>query len=188
MTQNNWEKDDIFSMLFTSVGAGNIKKTKEILNTHSQLADLSDPAINEDGILFGMAIKKSAEMLELLINTYVQTKLQGDPYSIEYLAARVKLKSMLEEQIDSSPHDFCELDEKIQEILLPWVPQDIGSETDEEDFSDLNEVFGNGEAHQDDVYASQEHQIPDFTCGWPDALLHHRHLSGDSTNGPAEVH
>ena len=188
MSQTNMTKDDFGSLLRFRISAGNVSRTRDFLSKYQNLADLSDSEINEDGILFGIAMQKSPEMLKLLVDTYVQTKLQGEPSSIEYLAAKVKLKNMLEEQIDSSPYDFCELDEKIQEILLPWVPQDIGSETDEEDFSDLNEVFGNGEAHQDDVYASQEHQIPDFTCGWPDALLHHRHLSGDSTNGPAEVH
>lgn len=179
MSQIDWNKDDVFGMLFTAVGSGNINKTKEILNTHSKLADLSDPEINEDGILFGMAMKKSPEMLKLLVDNYVQTKLKGDPYSIEHIAARVKLRSMLEEQIDSSPYELNELDEELQVILRQWLPEDDDSEVDELDLGDLDDVLEFVPSYSSEP---NRHEIktPEF-CGWPEALSHHsRHFSGDA--------
>jgi hypothetical protein len=179
MSQIDWSKDDVFGMLFTAVGSGNINKTKEILNTHSKLADLSDHEINEDGMLFGIAIKNSSEMLKLLVDIYVQTKLQGNPHSMEYLAAKIKLGNMLEEQIDSSPYEFDELDEEIQEILRPWLPEDVDSEVDERDLGDLDDVLEFVPSYSSE-HNGHEMKTPEF-CGWPEALSHHsRHFSGDA--------
>ena len=120
MTQHNISKDDVHSLLWASVGGGNVTKTKEFLDKYFNLADLSDSEINEDGYLFGRAInKKSPELLKLLIDTYVATKLQGDVYSIEYLGYKLKLATMLEYQIDKSAYEFKELSPEIQAILTP---------------------------------------------------------------------
>lgn len=188
MTQGNLEKSDFTTLLRFRVGSGQVHKTKKFIDDHSEFMDLSDAEINPDGELFCLAMKNSPEMLKLLVDTYVQSKLQGDHSSVEYLTAKVKLKNMLEEQIDSSPYEFDELDEAIQAILRPWMPEDVDSDLDEQDLASFDDVFEEGGNGHQDACTAHEQQIPEF-CGWPEALLYHRHLNGENGNCHSpEVH
>lgn len=141
----------------------------------------------KEGEFFGLAMQRSSKLVKLLIDTYIKIELQKDPSSIEHIAAvRHKLKTILEQQISQSQYEFDELPSEIQEILAPWMPEDVESEVDVEDLAGLEEdIFT--DYNDDNPDGSQELQIPEF-CGWPDSLAH-RHLSGESGNGVgAEAH
>jgi hypothetical protein len=174
------------NLLYLYVSGDNYEKTNEFFALHPGSVDPSDDfGTGDDGILFGISLK-SPKLLKLLIDEYITTKLQGDTHSVEFLAAKVKLKSMLEEQIDTSAYEFEKLDKEIQAILIPWMPENVDSEVDEQDLGNLDDVFLEDGDDHNGAYSGQEQQAPEF-CVWPEALVH-RHLSGDSPNGFTEVH
>lgn len=182
MTQSNLEKSDFASLLRFRVGSSKFLNAKKYINDNFRFMDLCDTEINPDGELFGLALKNSSEMLRFLVDIYVQTKLQGDPHSIGYLAAKRKLGSMLEEQIDSSAYELEELDEEVQAILRPWMSVD--EDSDNEDYEAFTAAMHAGTMCSEEI----DHQAPppaENFAGWPSELSHgaamHGTLSGNYT-------
>lgn len=152
-----------------------------ILNSNDDL-DLTE----NDGVVFKHATKHSnPKLLGALLKYYETHKLQGDRQSQEYKAALAPFRKIIDDL------EYCyDLKEKgVAEVLNPYLSE---NEEEEQDLANLDDVFVEEDYAPGSDYGNASEsphipQTPEF-CGWPDSLLHQRHLSGDSGNNIAEVH
>jgi|GEM_PF-1442878 len=134
MSKETITKDELDNLLYRYVSSNNSKETAKLLNMHTEI-DASENFGNPDdnGVLFGLAMQKSSELLAVLISAYVNKHLQGDKHSLDYIAAKHRLGTMLEQQIDESVDEFEDLPGEMQKILAPWMPKDTESDADIKD-------------------------------------------------------